>query len=79
MKVLAKTTRGPVNLQLFRPSVIRGPWSASTELIPLNLVDMQNDAHSFRKLRAFHVSTFCYHFSLCVRNHVKVEIRSFEM
>ena len=25
MKVLAKTTRGPVHLQLFRPSVIRGP------------------------------------------------------
>ena len=25
MKVLAKTTRGPVYLQLFRPSVIRDP------------------------------------------------------
>ena len=25
MKILAKTTRGPVHLQLFRPSVIRGP------------------------------------------------------
>ena len=25
MKVLAKTTRGPVHLQLFPPSVIRGP------------------------------------------------------
>jgi hypothetical protein len=27
MKVLTKTTRGLVHLQLFRPSVIRGPWS----------------------------------------------------
>ena len=26
MKVLAKTTRGEVHLQQFRPSVIRGPW-----------------------------------------------------
>ena len=26
MKALAKTTKGPVHLQLFRPSVIRGPW-----------------------------------------------------
>ena len=25
-KVLAKTTRGPVHLEPFHPSVIRGPW-----------------------------------------------------
>ena len=25
-EVLAKTTRGEVHLQQFRPSVIRGPW-----------------------------------------------------
>ena len=28
MKVLVKTTRGLVHLQLLRPSVIRGPWSS---------------------------------------------------
>ena len=26
-KVLDKPTKGPVHLDLFRPSVIRGPWS----------------------------------------------------
>ena len=35
MKVLAKTTRGLVHLQLFRPSVIRGPWLTS-QILHLN-------------------------------------------
>ena len=36
MKVLAKTTRGEVHLQQFRPSVIRGPWLRLQDIRLLN-------------------------------------------